>query len=609
MKLNVTLGSFAIVILLSACGVHPADDSGSADRDGGGGNANGYHGGSTEDGPPDAGTPDTGNPSDAGTPQGDGQSDAGAAETSGHVDAGAPQGGGDKDAGSSGTTEHGDAGTAKNDDQGEAGAPDSGHGEAGATDSDDNAGAPGDSAGGTGRSGGASSTGGSGGLAANGGSGDVSSTGGYGGLAATGGSGDTSSTGGSGGLAANGGAGDVSSAGGSGGLAASGGSGDTSSTGGSGGLAASGGTGNVSSTGGSAGLSNSAGAGGSSGNDSLDPQYLFTTATFGGNGRTCTTCHTAQTGTISPAEIQALYSSNPSDPIFRSIDSDDGAGDDYSELQAHATFRVSINLPAGVTLASDPNATSVVFRRGTPTTINTPSLDTVFMWDGREPDLEHQAADAILGHAQGTVTPTADQLQLIVQFEQGPDFFSSDLLRNYADNGGPQPTWPAGNTDSEQRGRRWFAQDSSAPRFNVCGQCHGGPMANTTQSNSGLPAGKRFQTVNVSEFNEAGNPTYQFTFPDPTHPGKTVTITSPDPGRALITGDPRDANFFKIPSLWGIKNTAPYFHDNSANTLDELMAHYKKHLATFLPSSGDYPRPHVPTDQDVADIIAYLNLL
>ena len=134
-------------------------------------------------------------------------------------------------------------------------------------------------------------------------------------------------------------------------------------------------------------------------------------------------------------------------------------------------------------------------------------------------------------------------------------------------------------------------------------------MANTTQSNSGLGAGKRFQTVNVSEFNEAGNPTYQFTFPDPTHAGKTVTITSPDPGRALITGDPRDANFFKIPSLWGIKNTAPYFHDNSANTLEDLMAHYKKHLATFLPSSGDYPKPHVPTDQDVADIIAYLNLL
>jgi cytochrome c peroxidase len=230
------------------------------------------------------------------------------------------------------------------------------------------------------------------------------------------------------------------------------------------------------------------------------------------------------------------------------------------------------------------------------------------MWDGREPSLTSQAADAIAGHAQGTVTPTADQLQLIAGFEQGPDFFSSDLLREYS-QGGPEPTWPPGVTDSEQRGRRWFAQDSAAPRFNICGQCHGGPMANTTQSNSGLPVGQRFQTVNVSEFNEAGNPSYDFTFPDPKNPGKTVTVTTPDPGRALITGDVRDVNFFKIPTLWGVKNTAPYFHDNSANTLVDLLNHYEKHLATFLPRNVAYPRPHVPTDQDKADIIAYLELL
>jgi cytochrome c peroxidase len=230
------------------------------------------------------------------------------------------------------------------------------------------------------------------------------------------------------------------------------------------------------------------------------------------------------------------------------------------------------------------------------------------MWDGRAPDLMAQALGAITGHAQATVTPSETQLELITEFEQGPAFFSSDLLRSYAD-GGPEPTWPAGVTDAEQRGRRWFAQDSAAPRFNICGQCHGGPMANTTQANSGLPAGKRFQTVNVSEFNTLDNPTFEFTFPDPKNPGKTVNVTTPDPGRALVTGDVRDLNFFKIPTLWGVKNTAPYFHDNSANTLEELMDHYEKHLATFLRSNVTYPTPHVPTAQDKADIVAYLKLL
>ena len=88
-----------------------------------------------------------------------------------------------------------------------------------------------------------------------------------------------------------------------------------------------------------------------------------------------------------------------------------------------------------------------------------------------------------------------------------------------------------------------------------------------------------------------------------------MTVTTPDPGRALVTGDVRDVNFFKIPTLWGVKNTAPYFHDNSANTLEELVDHYEKHLATFLPKNVSYPRPHVPTDQDKADIVAYLRLL
>jgi hypothetical protein len=34
------------------------------------------------------------------------------------------------------------------------------------------------------------------------------------------------------------------------------------------------------------------------------------------------------------------------------------------------------------------------------------------------------------------------------------------------------------------------------------------------------------------------------------------------------------ANFFKTPTLWGVKDTAPYFHDNSAKDLDEMLRQY-----------------------------------
>ena len=563
MKLNSVLGTFAIVVLVNACGTRVADDTGSAPDDHGDGDGTGHTGGT--------GGSNGNNTANAGRSSGDNTANAGRSSGDNTANAGRSSGDSTANAGRS-SGDNGTAGRSDSKGNGMGGSKSDVDDDAGGAPSDDDNGAAGASDDGEGGS-----------------NGDEGASGGR------------AASGGSGGLSASGGSGDVSSTGGSGGLSASGGSGDVSSTGGSGGLSASGGSGGVAGS----GAGGSAGAGG---NPSLDPEYLFTTETFGGNGRTCTTCHSAATGTISPDEVEALYSADPSDPLFRPLDSDDGVGSDYTQLREHATFRVSINLPAGVTLTSDPTATSVVLRRSVPSTINTPALDSVLMWDGREPTLTDQALSAVLGHSQGTVVPTSTQLGLIAQFEQGTDFFSSDLLRQY-DQGGPAPTWPAGNTAEEQRGRRWFAQDSAAPRFNICGQCHGGPMTNTTQSNSGLPVGQRFQTVNVSEFNHLNNPTYQFRFPDPKNAGKTVTVTTPDPGRALITGDVRDLNFFKIPSLWGVKNTAPYFHDSSAATLEELVDHYEQHLGTFLPKNGTYPSPHVPTTQDKADIVAYLKLL
>ena len=343
-------------------------------------------------------------------------------------------------------------------------------------------------------------------------------------------------------------------------------------------------------------------------------RHLFTTETFGGNGRTCQTCHSSNTGTVSPQDAQKRYRRNPNDPLFLFDGSDDGQGHGVNRMLTDATVLVQIPLPANVSMGDDPRARSVTLRRGTPTTLNTPALDPVLMLDGRDPDLPTQALHAIQAHFQATKPPTRADLLGISQFERTESFFSSLRLLAYA-RGGPPPTLPQGTTASERRGRLFFVDAPFVPgrKAGACALCHSGPMLNQTDSSFvtatfGLvPAGTRFQSVGVSELNEAGNPVHQFNWSNPD--GTQTVVWSPDPGRALITGridqpgPASDLNSFKIPSLWGVKNTAPYFHDNSAKTLADVAAHYARFFLTLPPPVT------ILTPQDEADIVAYLKLL
>jgi cytochrome c peroxidase len=310
---------------------------------------------------------------------------------------------------------------------------------------------------------------------------------------------------------------------------------------------------------------------------------LFFKGTFGGNGRTCATCHSGTDGTINPAEVVARFKANPKDSLFRSIDSDDGVGSAYSRLKADATIRVTLPLPANISIAGS-SARRVTLNRGVPTTFNTPALDPVLMADGRAPTLEAQALDAIHSHAQNKTEPTATQLQQIAAFEKV--LFTNSKLAAFA-YGGAAPVLPAGSTASEQRGRAFFEP------FGLCGSCHTGPMLNTD-----VFAGSRFSTAFVSELNLGGQPVHSFVIQTPDGP---FTLESPDLGRALITGNPADIGQYKIPQLWGVKATAPYFHDNSAKTLADVVNQY----GIMFDIIG---LPHM-TDQDKADIVAYMKLL
>jgi hypothetical protein len=354
-----------------------------------------------------------------------------------------------------------------------------------------------------------------------------------------------------------------------------------------------------------------------------DGQGLFENETFGGNGRTCRTCHGRKTGTLSPQEAQDRFLANPADPLFVHDGSDDGLGGGVSRILANATILVTIPLPENVRLG-DSTDRSVTVKRGIPTLLNSPALDPVLMLDGRQATLELQALGAIESHAQNTIPPTITQLELIKQFQQTNAFFSSPELKVRA-LGGPPPRLPSGFTASEKRGRRFFEDLAPDPsdgfKPGLCAHCHSGTLLNQTNQFApqffGVPVrtGTRFQDVLVSFFNDAHNTVREFIFNEGTPNERHVF--SPDPGRALITGfvdgpgglQPPEAttfentNAFKIPELRGIRNTAPYFHDNSAKTLEAVAAHYAKFF-DFV--TGGFI---TLTEQDQQDIVAFLKLL
>jgi hypothetical protein len=359
-------------------------------------------------------------------------------------------------------------------------------------------------------------------------------------------------------------------------------------------------------------------------------QRLFDHETFGGNGRTCRTCHSGDDGTIDPAEVVERLSANPSDPLFSHDGLDDFIGG-TSRIAAHATILIERDLPDGVVLVDDPSATSVRLARGVPSTVNTPGLDAALMYDMRDATLESQASGALERHSQAAILATPQQLQAIADFQRTDNrFFSSRALQAFAE-GGAAPELPQGHTASERRGREFFVDAPWDPpsKKGVCALCHSGPMLNTanefTTVPTGAPPGWRAFDIGVSSRNVMNHPVRTFAVTDPC--SNTMVVESPDPG-IMITDvynipmlaqflPPREscilhpgffANMFKTPQLRGVKDTAPYFHDNSAKDLEAVMEQY---VFMFTSNLG-FPITDsniLLTQQDIEDIIAFLRLL
>lgn len=375
---------------------------------------------------------------------------------------------------------------------------------------------------------------------------------------------------------------------------------------------------------------------------------------LGTNGRTCHSCHVAGDGwSINPTDLQQRFQSTQgTDPVFRPVDGANCPSDDVSTLAAATTaysqllnfglIRITLPVPANADFSiisiNDPyqcpetTATQpALYRRPLPAT-NLKFLNGI-MWDGREPDLQTQARNATLVHAQPTTPPTDAQLIQIVNFEtalftaQSQDTLAGDLTAQGA-NGGPQflstqPFSPGINSGSNftpnaftlytnwasasgsnaaarqsvARGEVLFNTfpilisvvpgfndaQSGAPVVGTCTTCHNTPNVGGDSLPEMMDIGTSSPRPNLPAYLVACNDGTQ--------------LVTTDPGRALVTGKCADMSKIKVPGLRGLAARAPYFHNGSAATLLDVVNFYVQRFNMLM------------NDDQKADLVAFMNTL
>jgi cytochrome c peroxidase len=404
-----------------------------------------------------------------------------------------------------------------------------------------------------------------------------------------------------------------------------------------------------------------------------------------GNGRACADCHMATDNfQLSPASVEARFqllqrrlrrNPNADDPLFRPIDADDFRikgedASDFSNLRQNGLVRITFPLPSNIWLI-DP-ATNLPSSEGfvdvwrSVPTVNDVALtgpDAGILWprgpsetggyqlDARVATLQEQALGAFTNHAQMHNTPSQRLLDDLSSFQRV--LFTNHRVRALSDavreGTTPLPDPDPPLTALEQQGKTAFER--------ACMQCHGGPGLSTPQATPQAPPAPVIRFHNI--FSQCPRPvdtatparfafaaclpqlarnvrTYEIALSVPTPgpsgilpAGTRVRRTSSDPGRALLTGfvggpAPRDDwEKFDVPGLRGISKTAPYFINNSAATLEEMLDHYdalfKRAEVSFVPGPTAVVPPIAstdgmnfdrrPTPEERAALLAYLRKL
>jgi cytochrome c peroxidase len=344
---------------------------------------------------------------------------------------------------------------------------------------------------------------------------------------------------------------------------------------------------------------------------------------LGTNGRSCGTCHLSKEGwTITPPSLERRFAATDGlDPIFARHDAATSPNADVSTVEARRTafalllsrgvirvglpvkptseFRlVAVDDPYGFASASALS----LFRRPLPTT-NLRFLN-VINWDGRsipaaDPTnirlgLKNQSNGATVNHAKATAPIADDVREAIVSFEL--DLTTAQVFHLEAGltfiggaYGGPWTLLSRPNSKGAfdvfdgwvdehgwfERGRESVAHGQAI--FNArCAGCH-------DVANAGAGSSIRFFDVGISDASRRTPDLPLYTFEN-IATGERIQTT--DPGRALISGLWVDMNRFKVPGLRGLAARAPYFHNGSARTIQDVVDHYDARLGLSL-SAGD----------------------
>ncbi|EIM25972.1 cytochrome c peroxidase [Microvirga lotononidis] len=88
-----------------------------------------------------------------------------------------------------------------------------------------------------------------------------------------------------------------------------------------------------------------------------------------------------------------------------------------------------------------------------------------------------------------------------------------------------------------------------------------------------------------------------------------IGLPGDDKGRGPVIGVSAANHAFKTPSLRERVWSAPYMHDGSLATFDDVVAHYADHVVQRPTLSADLPRPIELNDEERAQLVAFLATL
>lgn len=157
---------------------------------------------------------------------------------------------------------------------------------------------------------------------------------------------------------------------------------------------------------------------------------------------------------------------------------------------------------------------------------------------------------------------------------------------------------PAAMSDAARRGEQLFLGERLE-----CFHCHGGFTFTGTVDYAGKGAPEvEYHNTGLYNIDSAG------------------AYPAPNTGLMAVTGDPDDMGRFKAPGLRNVAVSAPYMHDGSIATLEEVVAHYQAGGRTIVsgPNAGigsesPLKSQFVPgfrlSDEERRDLVAFLESL